>query len=499
MKKTNLLVAAAFALCLAWSASASDIYVDKTYTGTDSDGSSARPYKTIQLAINRGVPGDTVKVSAGVYSEMLVLRDQISVVGTDYSKVTITGNATGSVVQALNLTGMLLKNLTITYGTAQTGGGINVDKSTITIDTCLIYNCSAQDGGGIYASSSFITITDTTISSNKATRCGAGLAVFGTAGSTTASMLTMDNSSVMNNDSTAYGYGGGVWVTCATATIDQCAISYNWAKDGGGLYWVKSTGALRRSTIDHNYISRVGSGMFIDTSDPKLTRNNFNSNESLGMAGGVYFWQSSNAAMYNCLIDHNAAHGIGGAVVIDTCTPKIINDTIVSNTGQNSYGGLCVFGSVGIPTVLNCIFWGNIDDIQGVTVNYCQVQNGDAGTENKATDPAFKSPSTFDYTLLPTSPCVNTGSPGTQYNDRDGTQNDRGYTGGPYGTAVGDVNDDGCVNVLDLLVIRTNLNGDPTSSGLARCDVNKDGAINILDMLAIRKNLNAGCGKPQWP
>jgi len=57
-----------------------------------------------------------------------------------------------------------------------------------------------------------------------------------------------------------------------------------------------------------------------------------------------------------------------------------------------------------------------------------------------------------------------------------------------------DVNLDHAVNILDLLVIRNNLNRTPGSNAPIRTDVNRDGRINILDLLAVRNALGA-----TWP
>ncbi|HUS57345.1 MAG TPA: cellulase family glycosylhydrolase [Planctomycetota bacterium] len=53
-----------------------------------------------------------------------------------------------------------------------------------------------------------------------------------------------------------------------------------------------------------------------------------------------------------------------------------------------------------------------------------------------------------------------------------------------------DVNADGVVNILDLILIRNNLNRQPGSNAPVRTDVNGDGRINVLDLIAVRNALN---------
>ncbi len=59
----------------------------------------------------------------------------------------------------------------------------------------------------------------------------------------------------------------------------------------------------------------------------------------------------------------------------------------------------------------------------------------------------------------------------------------------------GDINGDGAVNVLDLVVIRNTLNQTVTASNY-RNDVTSDGVINILDLVTVRNHLNQVASPP---
>jgi len=52
-----------------------------------------------------------------------------------------------------------------------------------------------------------------------------------------------------------------------------------------------------------------------------------------------------------------------------------------------------------------------------------------------------------------------------------------------------DVNEDGKINILDLILVRNHLGQDITTGDNWKYDVNSDGQININDLIAIRNNL----------
>jgi hypothetical protein len=71
------------------------------------------------------------------------------------------------------------------------------------------------------------------------------------------------------------------------------------------------------------------------------------------------------------------------------------------------------------------------------TIDYSDVQDGSTygawsnGTGNIDSNPMFIG--NGDYHLQVGSPCIDTGNPGVQYNDADGSRNDMGAYGGPNG------------------------------------------------------------------
>ena len=109
-------------------------------------------------------------------------------------------------------------------------------------------------------------------------------------------------------------------------------------------------------------------------------------------------------------------------------THTIMNNIVVNNKGM---GGIVyyVFGNDG--EILYNDVWNN-------SRNYFDNHTGssfspDPGTGEISSDPRFED---VVYRLAEGSPCIDTGHPGPQYNDPDGTRNDMGAYGGPEASGL---------------------------------------------------------------
>lgn len=160
-----------------------------------------------------------------------------------------------------------------------------------------------------------------------------------------------------------------------------------------------------------------------------IFRNNFS------MHGGGISLLGDNALIANNIFRDNSAVAFGGAIVAVESSAKIINNTIYHNNSFNVGGGLVIFDPVNLE-VQNNIFFENsavtgdprIEFASGDTTKYLQQYNFLwVGNMN----PKFLS--TEDLHLQNTSPCIDAGNPDPVYNDTDGSRNDQGAYGGPWG------------------------------------------------------------------
>jgi hypothetical protein len=190
---------------------ASTIFVDQAYTGSDSDGSQAKPYTTITQALQQAASGAQIAVAAGDYAEEVSISKQVTIEGRCAEKVKIKGQG----YAAVSVTGasVELRGLTVTGASS-----------------------------GIYASG--------------ATLLGVHLAVSGCGNwgilANLGTKLTLQDALVQGNTST------GIWLVDGEATLErvdlrQTAPDPNSLQDGQGLY-VSADKALTQVTVRDSVI-----------------------------------------------------------------------------------------------------------------------------------------------------------------------------------------------------------------------------------------------------
>jgi len=277
---------------------------------------------------------------------------------------------------------------------------------------------------------------------------------------------------------------------------------------------------------------------------PLVLSNTIAGNQRYGI--NVYRTLHGGVFADNLIVGNGGNWGCG--VMFTDSSVLFAGNTVVGNKARSGGGGLQFLTGVSGAThpIRNCIVWGNrAPEGSSIAVGYarpevshCSVQGGLTGVAKEGTaeftwgpgnidaDPLFVDPGRWDdpgtptyqwddsfilgdYHLLPGSPCIDGGT-----NDVDNpdtteieTLPDTDIAGQPrvidgnldgaatvdigaYEYLPGDVNYDGRVNVLDLILVRNSLGRDPASSIEARkADVNADGAVNVQDMIMVRGQL----------
>jgi len=255
-------------------------------------------------------------------------------------------------------------------------------------------------------------------------------------------------------------------------------------------------------------------GIYCSSSNPILL--NLLIYDNHNMEGGGLKLSNSSPRLQNVTIANNSStlyYG-GGIYMVYKCNPEFINVNILNNTAP--VGGDGIFGITDINiTFINSTLWNNsiylaeVGDPNSIIVSHSNIENGtDAIITNDNTtlhwfdgninsDPLFNDPENFDLTLQEESPNIDAGtsffvwegdtvlnlSPDQYYGDAP----DIGaFEYGEFNGLIGDLNQDGEINILDIVRLANIILGDePSEYELWAGDLNMDGNLDILDIVMI--------------
>lgn len=173
----------------------------------------------------------------------------------------------------------------------------------------------------------------------------------------------------------------------------------------------------------------------LEIADAPATVKNSILRDNKSLNGGAIHLERAQAIVSNNIIMDNFALAFGGAVVSSSSSCNFVNNTLFRNATANFGGGIVIINPVS-EIIENNIFFMNTGqtgdpriallqaDSNRVSIQYNFLQVG-------ALDPLFTSQT--DFHLSPLSPCINAGNPAAQHNDPNGTRNDQGAYGGPFG------------------------------------------------------------------
>ena len=210
------------------------------------------------------------------------------------------------------------------------------------------------------------------------------------------------------------GSGGGIVISSANVTLKNLTIKGNSGNYGGGLNTLHSFVNLRNSVISDNISNYSAGGIALSVSTLLCSNTVISGNYNYGDSGsgGLFSWDS-NVELTKCLLSENFSGGVSSAVIGENGSNIVIrNCTISNNLGETP----SIFTEYCDVSILNTINFNNSNPgfiFEGgtMTVNYSNIQNGWDGEGNIDLDPQFTDPAYGDFTLLPTSPCIDAGTP----------------------------------------------------------------------------------------
>jgi hypothetical protein len=338
------------------------------------------------------------------------------------------------------------------------GGGLNFeDGPFVQLEDCSILDCQASDSAGLRASKTSLEISGCHFEGNDADEgSGGGMGLESCDGLVT--------NCTLEDNTAGLGFGGGIVIRGDTPiAISGCEFRSNWASEHGSHLGVENSGGVVGPTItgcrgsnSRDCVYVTGAALFEqDDFAGVLGSGGENSVVVIGPGPtrfvdvalhefdtGVLLDSTDLVSLERCRITDlrfNALEAYRGAGVVRDCqltgchlgvycedaSLQIDGCTISGNSNPFNFpGGIGALGS-SVVTVRDSIVHGN-DPVEildstsgGMTVEFCDVRGGWAGTGNLDADPLFRDAAAGDFTLKESSPCIDAGDPTITTTRRD--------------------------------------------------------------------------------
>ena len=276
------------------------LYVSSLGSDETGRGTQARPYKTLAKAYNSAAAEATIYVMDNLTIDETVIFDQnkkitltsetneinsllrgkedemllkISSGETTFTNITIDGQNKEANYALLRGGNKAIINLNMgttiqnNIDNIDAGGGVSINRSTMTINGAKIINnkALAAGGGGIITNYATLTINSGEISNNYSVGSGGGI-FFGGSGD----LLTMNGGLITKNETTQ---GGGISLASTNMVMNGGEISENIANysGGGGIALgrffynqsVPSSFIFKKGEIKNNTATPYGGGIYL--------------------------------------------------------------------------------------------------------------------------------------------------------------------------------------------------------------------------------------------
>ncbi|MBN1327010.1 MAG: hypothetical protein JW996_03575, partial [Candidatus Cloacimonetes bacterium] len=248
------------------------------------------------------------------------------------------------------------RNLTGIYSDTRGGAVYCYNSSNVLIDNCLIRNCTANYGGGISLQQSSIIVRNTIISGNTAEHDGGGLLI------SMESSPHLENCRFINN--TSRYDGGGIFVSGgSSAFLENMMIDGNQATDGmdgsgGGISCWGSDLYLSESVLSNNSSQEHGGGIELNLeSTASLSNVDIIGNNSF--YGGGLSVMDSYLTLEQVLISGNCAQYGGGGITLSNGS-EIVFDPVnrcnlyLNFAGEgNGYDILNFYNTINVSVIVD--------------------------------------------------------------------------------------------------------------------------------------------------
>lgn len=378
------------------------------------DGSAAHPFDRLSEAIAAAASGDTILVrpSNPEYTGLHYFEiGTIDLSGPGAGKTLTIRSTDGPAVTVFQWAGGQPDNPMFRADSGETSSFLFEGFTLRDADNGSSATL-ADFGGALVISGASPTIRDCRFEGNHAYSGGAAYVA---------------NSSSLFEDCTFTGndvvhQGGAILTENGAPTFSRCRFTGNVASFGGA-FLSRTTGGGSPRVLDGLFyqntalVGYAGALAKFDGGSITVERTRFLSNTAAMQGGGML--TNGPAEIWDCVFDSNAAGspGQGGGLHVSTSTCRVYGSTFTNNMN----GGVSEGGGVVVSELHNCIVWDNVGSEVGpnVSVQYCDVLGGYAGTGNIDADPLFVDPFGLDgvrgtlddnLSLMRESPCIDAGN-----------------------------------------------------------------------------------------
>ncbi|MEE2906979.1 MAG: right-handed parallel beta-helix repeat-containing protein [Planctomycetota bacterium] len=307
-------------------------------------------YLTIQSAIQAAVDGDTIAIATGSYPEFgidpsglaITIEGATNIDGSP--AVTIDGQQADAVLicQSGEDTSTIFRNLVITNGDSNTGGGLFLSNgSSPRFENCGIEGNSSARGGGVYCINNCNPhFQDCWFDSNQADIDGGGFY----------SLLNCDpvlvNCTFTNNQvsSSQFAFGGGMYNRDnSNPQLTNCLFRNNQAispfSSGGAIANTESSPMLIDCVLESNTTGGAGGGMSNTgaSCQPVLTGCLILGNSSTN-GGGLSFSLDATGQVTDCEVSTNTATNGGGLFSVSGGNPSVSGTLLCGNSPDQVNG-----------------------------------------------------------------------------------------------------------------------------------------------------------------
>lgn len=280
---------------------------------TSGDGSMAKPFATVQKAV------DTIAVSGDTSKKYTVYVDgtvEPTYADTDFG-VSKTFISIGTTASNLDLTIKGLSAdaravLNAKQKNRRYGRVLTSENTSLTLENLKITGGKVNDSGGIYIISGNLTLKNCVVTKNESSNGGGGIQFDG-------EKLIVENSEISGNN----GDSGGIWVKedWAQTKIKSSNIKYNSASSGGGGLKLAGESTIEDCKITDNtaeFSTGGGGGLILafNNKSCKIIKSVIKNNIAGENGGGIYINGGTLSLESGAAISENTAGKNGGAIYV---------------------------------------------------------------------------------------------------------------------------------------------------------------------------------------